>query len=331
MSEAALGEQPVMTIIGYDPAGSWEHASEDPEELLGFRNTAGNNWINVNRLDYTTVTELAKLFRIHPLTVEDILDVNQRPKAEEFDDYIFISLKAMHREGETTGYEQISIVVKEDTVLTFQERPGDNFDGVRKRIKNDAGRIRRSGTDYLAYALMDAVVDEYYLVLDLVGNEIEDLEDRAGDEDDQGFLPDIQKIRQSLFNLRKSIWPLRECVSHLRHSDSNLIREDLNPFLQDLHDHVVQAVETVESYRELMAEVMEVNLSTVSNRMNKIMKVLTIISTIFIPLTFIVGVYGMNFHNMPELTSNFGYPITWGVMLLIAGGMLIFFKRRRWI
>jgi magnesium transporter len=331
MSEDTRGGSPIMTIIGYDPAGAWEHTAEDAEELLGYRNTAGNNWINVNWLDYTTVTELAKLFRIHPLTVEDILDVNQRPKAEEFDDYIFISLKAMHREGETTSYEQISIVVKEDTVLTFQERPGDNFDGVRRRIKNDAGRIRRSGTDYLAYALMDAVVDEYYLVLDLVGNEIEGLEDRAEDENDQGFLPDTQKIRQSLFSLRKSIWPLRECVSHLRHSDSNLIHGDLSPFLQDLHDHVVQAAETVESYRELMAGVMEVNLSTVSNRMNKIMKVLTIISTIFIPLTFIAGVYGMNFHNMPELASNFGYPITWGIMLLIAGGMLIFFKRRRWI
>jgi magnesium transporter len=237
----------------------------------------------------------------------------------------------MHREGETTGYEQISIIVKENTVLTFQEKPGDSFDGVRKRIKNDAGRIRRSGTDYLAYALMDAVVDEYYLALDLVGNEIEGLEDRAENENDPGFLPDIQKIRQSLFTLRRSIWPLRECVSHLRHSDSNLMQDDLNPFLQDLHDHVVQAAETVDSYRELVAGVMEVNLSTVSNRMNKIMKVLTIISTIFIPLTFIAGVYGMNFKDMPELSSSYGYPITWGIMLLIAGAMLVFFKRRGWI
>ncbi|MDR1930575.1 MAG: magnesium/cobalt transporter CorA [Treponema sp.] len=322
---------PLMSIIGYDPAGAWEHGGESAAEVLEYRNPAGISWINLNSLDGGAVSELGKIFRIHPLTIEDILDVNQRPKAEEFDDYLFITLKAIHREGDETGYEQISIILKEDTVITFQEKPGDNFDGIRKRIKNNAGYIRRNGTDYLAYTLIDAVVDEYYLALDLQGDKLEEIEDRAENENDTDFIPDIQKIRRALSALRRSIWPLRECVSRLLHTDSPLIRGELSPFLKDIHDHVVQAAETVENYRELMAGIMEVNLSTVSNRMNKIMKVLTIISTIFIPLTFIAGVYGMNFRNMPELVSPYGYPLIWTVMLFTAGGMLIFFKRRRWI
>jgi magnesium transporter len=330
-----------LSVIGYDPAGAWEYAAAAVEDLLANRNPAGISWINLIGLESSTVNALAKAYRIHPLTVEDILDTNQRPKAEEFDDYLFISLKSIRRKNpvhspprngeEEIEYEQISIVLKEDTVITFQEKPGDSFDGLRKRIKNDAGRIRRSGADYLAYALVDAVVDEYFLVQDMVGDEIEGLEDRAEDENDKNFLPDIQRIRQTLFSLRRSIWPLRECVSRLLHSDSTLIQADLSPFLHDLLDHVVQAAETVDSYRELIAGIMEVNLSTVSNRMNKIMKVLTIISTIFIPLTFIVGVYGMNFTNMPELASAYGYPVTWGIMLFIAGGMILFFKHRHWI
>jgi magnesium transporter len=283
----------------------------------------------MNRLDSGLIHELAKTFLIHPLTVEDILDTEQRPKAEEFDDYLFITLKAIHQKDEGPVFEQISIILKEDVVLTFREWSGDNFDGIRKRIRNNAGRIRRLGADYLAYALMDAVVDEYFSALDALGDEIESFEDRA--DGDADFIPDIQKTKQKLFTLRKSIWPLRDSVSHIIHSDSSVIRSELEPFLKDLHDHVLQAAETVENYRELVAGVMEVNLSAVSNGMNRIMKMLTIISTIFIPLTFIVGVYGMNFEVMPELRLSYGYPAVMGVMLLIAVGMLIFFKRRRWI
>jgi magnesium transporter len=320
-----------MSVIGYDPAGTWEHTADNAEEILRFCNPAGVSWINLNSLDSASVEVFAKAYKIHPLTVEDILDTHQRPKAEEFDDYLFITFKAIHKEEHELGYEQISVILKEDTVLTFQERPGDNFDGIRKRIKNNAGRIRRYGADYLAYVIMDAIVDEYFLVLDKVGDEIEVFEDRAADETDRDFISDTQKIKQVLFALRKAIWPLRESISHIIHSDSALLSNDLDPFLKDLHDHAIQAAETVESHREIMAGVMEVNLSAVSNGMNKIMKVLTIISTIFIPLTFIVGVYGMNFAFMPELRSPYGYPAVLGVMILIAGGMLVFFKRRRWI
>ncbi|MDR2314145.1 MAG: magnesium/cobalt transporter CorA [Spirochaetaceae bacterium] len=319
------------SIIGYDPAGAWEHASDTVEELFKHRNPAGISWININTPDPDTINALAAAYRIHPLTVEDILDADQRPKTEEFDDYFFIILKAIHRENEEFDYEQISIVLTEDTVITFRQKTGDNFEGIRKRILNNAGRLRKASSDYLAYVLMDAVVDDYFTVLDSVSDKIEIMEDRASDDTDKTFMADLQDIKLTLLHLRRCIWPLRENLTKMIHSGSPLIHEELSPFLHDLHDNTIQAAETVDSHRELLTGVMEMNLSAISNRTNKVMKVLTIISTIFIPLTFIVGVYGMNFINMPELSSSYGYPVTWGVMVLIAAGMLIFFKRRRWI
>jgi magnesium transporter len=352
MSSGCTGaDTSAMTIIGYDPAGAWECPAANAAELLEHRNPAGNTWININTLDHDAVALLAAEYRIHPLTVEDILDTDQRPKAEEFDDYLFITFKAVHqpavqRPGENkkaesledlpglireTDYEQISIILKEDTLITFQEKPGDNFDGIRKRIMNNAGRIRRFGTDYLAYALIDAVVDGYFEALDSLSDTIEALENRASDDTDNCLMTDIQKTKQTLMHLRRSIWPLRDSISRLIHSDSSLLHEELAPFFQDLLGNIVQAAETIESHRELIAGIIEVNLSSVSNRMNRIMKVLTIISTIFIPLTFIAGVYGMNFAHMPELQYAYSYPVIWGVMILIAVGMLYFFKRRHWI
>jgi magnesium transporter len=320
-----------MSIIGYDPVGAWEYTEDNAERLLKYCNPSGVTWINLNYLDAESINFLASHFKIHPLTVEDILDSDQRPKMEEFDDYMYITLKAVHQHPEELEFEQISIILTADTVLTFQERPGDNFDGIRKRIKNNAGRIRRNGSDYLAYALMDAIVDEYFSILDKIGEDIETFEDRAADDADSAFIGDVQRIKQILFALRKAIWPMRDAASHITHSDSKLLSDDLEPFFKDLHDHALQAAEAVDSYREIIAGVMEMNMSAVSNGMNKIMKVLTIISTIFIPLTFIVGIYGMNFAYMPELGSPYGYPVVIGVMVIIAAGMLIFFKRRGWI
>ncbi|MDR2766696.1 MAG: magnesium/cobalt transporter CorA [Treponema sp.] len=318
-------------LIGYDPAGAWEKESDRVEDLFDDRNPAGITWINLNYLDVEAVNTLAKKYRIHPLTVEDILDTEQRPKAEQFDDYIFITLKAIHRKDENHDFEQISIILKEDTVLTFQETPADNFNGIRKRIINDAGRARRAGADYLAYSLMDSVVDEYFAVLDTLSDEIENFGERAGDAGGRDFIVDFQEIRRDLLRLRRAILPLRDSSNHLVHCESNLIHAELLPFLKDLHDNTIRASDMVDSNRELMADVMDVNFAAVSGRTNRIMKVLTIISTIFIPLTFIVGVYGMNFSRMPELQSRYGYPLIWAVMIGIAAGMLIFFKRRRWI
>jgi magnesium transporter len=325
-----------LSIIGYDPAGAWIREERTVEELLRYRNPAGLTWINIDGLDDAAgINRIAEAFRIHPLTVEDILDTDHRPKVEEFDDYVFILLKSVDAEPEggkgELGFEQISLVVTENTVISFQENAGDYFGGIRKRILNNAGRIRRMGTVYLAWAIMDAVVDRYFVFLDAIGGGIEEFEERAVDEKDQNIIPDIQKIKQSLLRLRRAVWPLRENIQVMMRLDSDWIPAEMAPFFKDLHDNVIQAADSVETYRELIAGVIEVNLSSSSNRLNNVMKVLTIISTIFIPLTFIVGVYGMNFKFMPELEFSLAYPVVWAVMILIAIGMLIFFKIRRWL
>jgi magnesium transporter len=321
-----------LSIIGYDPIGSWRKTETTVDELLHHQNPAGITWINVDGLeDEAAINRLAEVYRIHPLTVEDILNTGQRPKVEEFDTYLFIVLKAISQEADgELVFDQVSMVITENTVLSFQELPGDSFDGIRKRILNNGGRVRKMGADYLAYVLMDSVVDAYFLTLDTLGAGIEDFEDRAMDDSDASLIPDIQKIKQKLLRVRRAIWPLRESLALLFRLESPLISTELNPFLKDLHENVIQAAETVESCRELVSGVMEVNLSAMSNRMNKVMKVLTIISTLFIPLTFIVGVYGMNFAHMPELEYRYAYPIVWGIMGLVALVMIIFFKRRKW-
>ncbi|MDR0583393.1 MAG: magnesium/cobalt transporter CorA [Treponema sp.] len=321
----------LLSLIGYDPVGAWTKTADTAAELLTWKNPSGITWINVECFDnLEEINRLAELFKIHPLTVEDILDTFQRPKTEEFDDYLFITFKAANP-SEGLVFEHMSLLITDDAVITFQEKPGDYFDGIRKRILNNAGRIRRMGTDYLAYAIIDAVVDEYFIIIDSLGSEIEDFEERVIDKMDDTFIQDIQDTKRELLKVRRVVWPLRESLSLLMHLDSKRIGDELEPFLKDLYDHIIQAAETIETYRELIAGIMEVYLTAASNRLSKVMKVLTIISTIFIPLTFIVGVYGMNFRFMPELEYPLAYPIVWGIMTAIALGMLLFFKRRKWI
>ncbi|MDR3161516.1 MAG: magnesium/cobalt transporter CorA [Spirochaetaceae bacterium] len=320
-----------LSIIGYDISQAWLKSADTVDELLAHRNPSGITWINVNGLkDSAVITRLTELYGIHPLTVEDILDTGQRPKVEEFDDYLFFIFKYLHLQGKELISEQISMVFTKNTVITFQEMAGDPFSGIRRRILNNGGRVRKLGADYLAYGILDSVVDAYFLVLDELGARIEEFEDRAMDEKDESFMPDIQRTKQELLKIRRIVWPLRESLSLLPQLSPAFIHEELGPFIKDLHDNAIQVAETLDTYRELIAGVMEVNLSAVSNRMNQVMKVLTIISTLFIPLTFIVGVYGMNFVFMPELRHPYAYPITWAVMILIALGMLIFFKHRHW-
>ncbi|MDL2229160.1 magnesium/cobalt transporter CorA [Treponema sp. OttesenSCG-928-L16] len=321
-----------LSVIGYDPVSAWQKTASSVEELLQYANSAGITWINVEGLkDSASIGILTEHFGIHPLTLEDILNTKQRPKVEEFETYLFIILEAISLDEDgSSRLEQLSLILMENAVITFQERGGDSFGPIRKRILNNAGRIRRMGSDYLAYGIIDSMVDNYFLVLDVLGAKIEDFEDRAIDESDKDFIPDFQNVKQELLRLRRAVWPLRESLSALMRLDSELIGEELEPFLRDLHDNVMQAAETIDSYRELLAGVMEVHLSSISNRMNNVMKVLTIISTIFIPISFIAGVYGMNFTNMPELGHPYGYYITLGVMALIALLMVLFFKRRKW-
>ncbi|MHC6202896.1 magnesium/cobalt transporter CorA [Breznakiellaceae bacterium SP9] len=326
-----------LSIIGYDSVGAWKETDLSLDEVLNHRNKLGITWINMDGFDNKeAITKITSSFGIHSLTLEDIMDNQQRPKVEDFEEYLFFTFKAINPKVQCLDktlpvFEQISLILFHDTVLTFQEIPGDSFDGVRKRILNNAGRIRKMGADFLVWALIDSIVDQYFICLERMGNEIDAFEERAPDDKDSAFIPDLQEMKKDLNRIRRIIWPLRESLSLLIHLDTELISANLAPFLKDVHDKLVQSCETLDSFRELISGMMEVNLSAVSAKMNNVMKVLTIISTIFIPLTFIVGVYGMNFQNMPELVSPYGYPITWAVMIIIAIGMLIFFKRKRWI
>ncbi|MDR1411884.1 MAG: magnesium/cobalt transporter CorA [Spirochaetaceae bacterium] len=321
-----------ISIIGYDPVGAWKRSAGTVDKLLESRNPAGITWINVDGLDDAgAINSLAEFFKIHPLTVEDILSTEQRPKLEEFERYLFISVRAVSRNADgDLCFDQVSFVILKDAVISFQGSPGDPFEGIRRRILDNVGRIRRMGADYLAYVLIDSIVDEYFSVLEHIGTGIENFEERAADDSDSDFIPDIQKVKQQLLHVRRVVWPLRESLSLLLRLESPLLSGELGPFFKDLYENSIQAAETIETYRELVTGIMEMNLSAVSARMNKVMKVLTIISTLFIPLTFIVGVYGMNFKFMPELEYRYAYPITWGVMLAIVIGMLAFFKRRGW-
>jgi magnesium transporter len=321
-----------LSLIGYDPAGVWTKELAGVEELIAWKNPAGITWIRVEGLDNPEeVNRLAEIFGIHPLTVEDLLDPShQRPKVEEFDNYLFIAFKSVNVSQEL-NFKYIGMVITGDTVLTFHEKSGACFDGIRKRIINNAGRVRRMGADYLAYAIIDAVVDEYFIRIDSLSTEIEDFEDRALDEKDDTFIQDMQVVKRKLLKIRKAVWPLRESLSLLIRLESKLISGEMKPFLQDLYENVIQVTESVDTYRELVAGIIEINMTAASNRLSKVMKVLTIISTIFIPITFIVGVYGMNFELMPELGYAPAYFIVWGVMILIVLGMLLFFKRRKWI
>ena len=322
----------ILSLIGYDVAGAWSKSLDCVDDLAAWKNPAGVTWINVEGLDnMDEINKLAEIYQIHPLTVEDILDTtHQRPKVEDFDTYMFIALKAVDVSG-GIELEHIGLVITKDTVITFQEKPGDSWDGIRKRILNNAGRVRRMGPDYLAYAIMDSIVDEYFISINLLGAEIEEYEDKAADERDNVFIQEIQVLKRKLLRMWRVVWPLRESLSLLTRIDSDLISDDLGPFLKDLYDHIIQATETVETYRELISGIMEINMSIASNSLNKVIKVLTIISTIFIPLTFIAGIYGMNFNFMPELDFAPAYFIVLGVMAIVALGMLLFFKRRKWI
>ncbi|MEJ2637806.1 MAG: magnesium/cobalt transporter CorA, partial [Calditrichia bacterium] len=309
------------------------HKLDSVEAAFPFKETPTVTWLNIDGLHEVSILEqIGTHYEIHPLIMEDILNTDQRPKVEIFDNYIFIVAKMVSYnggEGELE-IEQISFLVGKNYVITFQEREGDIFDSVRERIQSGKGRIRRSGPDYLTYALLDVITDHYFLVLEKMGDIVEGLEERVLLNPGPGVVSEIQGMKRSLIYLRKSVWPLREVLGGLIREESQLIQDATDPYLRDVYDHTVQVMDTVETYRDMTSGILDVYLSNVSYRMNEIMKVLTIIATIFIPLTFIVGVYGMNFHWMPELGWHWGYPAVWGVMFIIAVAMLYYFRKRKW-
>jgi magnesium transporter len=296
-------------------------------------------WLDVEGHDVERIAELGERLSIHPLVLEDVINVGQRTKSEDFEDSIFLVANhfSIIDESGSLAREQISLVIQEDVVLSVREHRSDLFEPVRKRLRVGRPRIRGGGPGYLAYALIDTVVDHLFPVLESIGDRIEEVESSLLEEPTTESLNTLYTLKRELLGLRKSVWPLRDMLSALQHTDSELFSEETRLYLRDVADHAIMAVEIVETLREMVSSLMDLYLSSLSNRMNETMKVLTIIATIFIPLSFIAGLYGMNFDssvspfNMPELGWYFGYPAAIAVMTIVAGGLLVFFRRRGWI
>jgi magnesium transporter len=277
------------------------------------------------------VEEIGRLFELHPLVLEDILHTGQRPKIDDYEDYLFITLRMLHGvDGvEQIESEQVSLVLGPSFVISFQERPGDLFELVRDRIRKGRGRIRKQGADYLTYALMDAIVDHYFIILEKIGEEVEQLEFQIIESPDPELMERVHSMKRELIFLRRSLWPLREVLSLLGKGEFPLIEEKTMIFFRDVHDHTIQVLETLETCRDMVSGMQDIYLSSMSNRLNEVMKILTVIATLFIPLSFITGLYGMNFKYMPELEWPWGYPLALLVMAVVAAVMLLWFKHKK--
>ncbi|MGB2862203.1 MAG: magnesium/cobalt transporter CorA [Sedimentisphaerales bacterium] len=333
-----LGEKKIEQVriryIDYDEQNCQEKQASKIEECFPLKATPTVSWINIDGLHEVEILEkLGKQFELHALMLEDILSTDQRPKHEDFDKHIFIVLKMLSfdEDTQTVESEQISLVLGENFVITFQERIGDIFEPIRERIRNAKGRIRKMGSDYLMYSLLDAIVDNYFGILEKIGDKIETMEEELVGDPTENTLQQIHYLKREMIFLRRSVWPLRELISGMERSESPLIKETTDAYLRDLYDHTIQVIDTVESFRDMVSGMLDTYLSSISNRMNSVMKVLTIIATIFIPLTFVAGIYGMNFENMPELKWRWGYAAIWLVMLIVAGVMVLYFKRKKWL
>ena len=304
------------------------------EEAFRFKHSDSITWINLNGLN--NISEIEKVgnhYNLHPLVLEDIVNTGQRPKIDEYDDYLFLVLKMMYYDNdENIVSEQVSFILGHNYVLSFQEAEGDVFDALRERIRQAKGRIRGLSSDYLLYALIDSVVDHYYAIIETMGNKIEDLEDNLFEGLTKNEIStEIQSLKREVLKIRRAIFPLREIISRIDKSENKLIDQKTLHYFDDVYDHIIQVTDTIDIYREMIWGLMDMYMTTISNRMNEVMKVLTIIATIFIPLTFIAGIYGMNFDHIPELHYKYSYYILWAVMLVIFLGMLYYFKRKKWL
>lgn len=333
-----VGEKKVdevkVSVIDYDDKNFQEKIIANIEELLPFKDTPTVTWININGLhDVDFIEKIGNNFEMHPLTLEDIVNTGQRPKYEDFDQYIFVTLKILMFDEEKKEIisEQVSLVFGANFVISFQEIEGDVFNPIRERIRNAKGRIRKMGPDYLAYSLLDAVVDNYFSILEKFGEKIEGMEEDLIANPTPQTLQAIHDLKRDAIFLRKSVWPLREVAGGLDRSESILIKKETHIFLRDVYDHTIQVIDTIETFRDMVSGMVDIYLSSVSNRMNEVMKVLTIFAAIFIPLTFMAGVYGMNFEFMPELKWKWGYFALLGLMAVVGFGMLFHFRRKKWI
>ncbi|MGB7413852.1 MAG: magnesium/cobalt transporter CorA [Thermosynechococcaceae cyanobacterium] len=324
---------PEITLIEYDQSQARRAAIANPEDCAECLATEMVSWIDVQGLGNESILRrLGQTFDLHPLILEDVVNVPQRSKVETYEDQLVIVARmVLPSEGEP-GFtsEQVSFVLQDHTLLTVQEHPGDCFEPVRKRIRLKKGLIRRMGADYLAYSLLDAVVDGFFPIMEAYSDQLEVLEDEIMANPSPELLNRVHTLKRELLSLRRLSWSQRDAIASLLRDDSPLISNEVKVYLRDCHDHAIQILEMVETYREFAASLMDVYLSSVSNRMNEVMKILTVISTIFIPLTFIAGIYGMNFKNMPELNWDWGYAMVWFLMGAIASSLVYFFWKRGW-
>jgi magnesium transporter len=327
-------QQAKVTVTEYDEQHVSEREIETVTPQLELAAEPTVTWINVDGLQpLAAVGQLGERFGLHPLVLEDILNTSQRPKMEDFGDYLFVVLKMLYPSGEGTEIveEQVSLILGPSYVLSVQEREGDVFPGIRERIRHARGRVRKMGADYLAYALVDAIVDGYFLALERLGDRIEFLEEELVINPTTSTLHTIHDLKTQMIFLRKSVWPLREVVNNLMRGESALIRDSTFIYLRDVYDHTIQVIDTIETLRDIVSGMLDIYLSSVSNRMNEVMKVLTVIATMFIPLTFIAGIYGMNFQYMPELQFRWSYPLLWLIMVSTVILMVAYFRRKGWL
>jgi magnesium transporter len=328
-----------ISIIDYNKSDIKTTEISDIQKCFSYRDTSTSTWINVTGLlEVDKINELCTYYGLHHLTIEDILNTEQRPKCDIFDDYVFVSLKKHSYDQQTLNLtvQQISIVFGRNFVLTFQETESDIFDFALNRLQKSQNQIRQTKVDYLAYTLIDSIVDSYFEIFEAIGNDIDAIEDSVISKANNSSIERLHRLKRKIIFLRKSLWPTREIINVLQQKITDLIHDRTILYLKDTADHIIQLIDTVESYRDLLASVLDIYMSSVTNRMNEVMKILTMFATIFIPLTFIAGIYGMNFNsakspfNMPELNWYFGYPFALGIMLMVIIVMLIFFKRKKW-
>jgi len=327
-------EEVKITLIDYDQTNYEEREIEHIEESFPFKETPTVTWINIDGLhEVDIVKKIGDHFGLHPLVQEDIVHTGQRPKFENLDDYILVILKMLHyrEEDDEVEAEQVSVIVGSNFVTSFQEQEGDTFNFVRDRLRNKRGRIRKMGADYLAYVLIDSIVDNYFSILEQYGEKIEALEEELTNNPGVETLNTIHRLKKEIVLLRRSVWPLREVIGAFEREESSLISDAIMVFIRDLYDHTIQVIDSIDTLQEILSGLQDLYLSSVSNKMNEVMKVLTIFASIFIPLTFMAGIYGMNFEFMPELKVRWAYPALWMAMIVVALGLLTFFRRRKWL
>jgi len=322
-----------ISLIDYNAENVSEHVDIPIDDCMGCKVSDSVSWINIDGLNDSSVIEkVGERFGVHPLVLEDVLHTTQRPKLEDHSDYLFLVVRMLYIPpgSDEIQSEQLSFILTEHCLITFQERAGDVFDEVRDRIRKNHGRVRKMGVDYLLYALMDAIVDNYFLIMETTGEKIESIEQAMMQNPDEVLLNELYRMKRELLYIRKSTWPLREAVGGLERGESTLLKKKTSPFIRDLYDHTIQVIDTVETFRDMLSGVQDLYLSSMGQKTNQVMQVLTIIATIFIPLTFVAGIYGMNFEHMPELAWKYSYLVFWGVILLLTFGMVIYFRRKKW-